>query len=145
MEQESNSIRITSFEFEGKAEQVNFVETGKVKEGVECDVYEFADDKGKDLGVIRIVQGHWTPPQKVKEGGRTIEGYMAGQGKLVVIRGDGVREEYRADSKNKISVDVKIGDIMQWQADDDSDLQASEVCFPPFSSGRFEDLPDRKL
>ena len=139
--------RITSFEFEGQVKQLNFVETTHVKPGVDCDVYLFVGDKTKDLGIIKIQQGNWTPPQEVLLGDRTVEGYVSGKGKLVILRGGKDREEHKVgdNPEEKLSVDVKIGDVMQWQADEDSNLSASEICFPPYADGRYNNLPDRKI
>ena len=42
---------------EDKKQKVKFVETLKIAEGVECDVYIFPDDASKDLAIVRIVKG----------------------------------------------------------------------------------------
>ena len=36
---------------------------------------------------------------------------------------------------------VEIGEIMQWQADENESLVVFEICFPPYQDGRFENLP----
>ncbi|HOI97155.1 MAG TPA: hypothetical protein PLA19_01470 [Candidatus Pacearchaeota archaeon] len=40
-----------------------------------------------------------------------------------------------------MKIGVKIGETMQWQADDDSDLEVYDVCYPPYETGRFQNLP----
>ncbi|HOI97151.1 MAG TPA: hypothetical protein PLA19_01450 [Candidatus Pacearchaeota archaeon] len=113
-----------SFNFEGKNSLVVFVETMEVDEGVECDVYEFVGDKSKDLGIIRIKAGCKTPLQKVLKGTRTIEGYISGKGGLAIIGRGGKEKIYNAEKR--FEVEVKIGELMQWQAAPDSDLEVIE-------------------
>jgi hypothetical protein len=43
------------------------------------------------------------------------------------------------DSKTPLSVEVKIGEIMQWAAGDDG-LVFYEICDPPYIDGRYENL-----
>jgi hypothetical protein len=147
MEVKSGEEKISSFKFEGQMQQLNFVETTKVKEGVECGVYAFVGDDSKDLGIVKIQPDAWTPPQEVLQGDRTIEGYISGKGKLVLVHKGGNREEYIVGESptEKLSVDIKIGDIMQWQADKDSNLVVSEICLPPYADGRYRNLPDEKI
>ncbi|MEK6952501.1 MAG: hypothetical protein AABX29_05800 [Nanoarchaeota archaeon] len=130
------------FEFEGSTLPVKFVETQVVKEGVTCDIYTFDDDSNKDLAIIKIKSGFRTPLQRVLQGEKTIEGYVSGKGELSVTRSDGKKEIHKANSdfQKPLSVVVMIGDIMQWQADKDSDLVVYEVCFPPYKDGRFENI-----
>ena len=95
---------LTSFEFERKSQQVEFVEALDVAEGVKCDSYKFVGDKTKDLGVIKIGPGSKTPLQKVLKGDRTIEGFVSGEGKLIIQRADGLNEVYPvSDAKIKIT------------------------------------------
>jgi hypothetical protein len=35
---------------------------------------------------------------------------------------------------------VGIGDVMQWEADKETDLVAYEICFPPYEDGRYENI-----
>lgn len=44
------------------------------------------------------------------------------------------------DSQRKLAVDANVGDLMQWQASEDSNLTAYEVCYPPYQDGRFENI-----
>ncbi len=130
---------LTSFVFEGKSEPVVFMNSLDVIKGVVCDVYSFEDDKTKDLGIIKIEPGCSTPLQKVLQGEKTIEGYISGKGKLIVTRKDGTKESHNADGKPLVVL-MEIGDMMQWQATEDSELIAYEVCFPPYEEGRFENI-----
>jgi hypothetical protein len=129
---------IKNFHFEGKKQTINFVETTQVIEGVECSVYKFAGDSNKDLGIIRIKAGRRTPLQKVLKGERTIEGYISGKGTLAVIQPSGEQNIYVG--KKGLTVEVVIGETMQWTADPNSDLEIYEICFPPYVGGRFENL-----
>lgn len=142
MSAEQNTNTVKSFSFEGKEQQVSFVETMHVNDGVDCDVYTFLGDSTKDLGIIRISPGSKTPLQKVLKGDRTIEGYISGKGKLTITKPDGKQEVYVADgeSKEPIVVSIGIGELMQWEADKYSDLVVYEICFPPYEDGRYENI-----
>ena len=133
---------IKDFSFEGKNQSVTFVETMRVADGVDCDVYTFNDDKSKDLGIIKIKSGCKTPLQKVLKGDSTIEGYISGKGKLTITRTNGEKKVYEVnDSIEKpFTVRVQIGELMQWEAGSDSDLTAYEICFPPYEDGRYENI-----
>jgi hypothetical protein len=77
--------------------QFSFVETTHVAEGVECEVYTFVENEGRDLGIIKIEPGMKTPLQKVLKGEKTIEGYLSGKGKLTITKPDGTQEVFVAD------------------------------------------------
>lgn len=129
---------LTDFEFEGVRQNVLFVETMNVAEGVTCDVYKFDDDNTKDLGIIKIQPGFKTPLQKVLKGDRTVEGYISGNGKLIVS--DGKEEKiYQSEKGKELQVNVNVGETMQWCAIDEP-LVAYEICFPPYEEGRYENL-----
>lgn len=130
------------FEFEGRLQTVSFVETLPVVEGVECDVYAFDQDGTKDLGIIRIEPGFKTPLQRVLNGERTIEGYISGEGQLAITRSNGQWEVYQVSDavSEKPSIDINIGDLMQWEATGSSRLVAYEICIPPYQGGRYENL-----
>lgn len=134
--------KIKNFLFEGREEKVSYVETLHVGDGVECDVYSFDEDSGKDLGIIKVRPGCKTPLQKVLKGDRTIEGYLQGKGKLTITKPDGQKEIYAVgeDARKDFSIDVKIGELMQWEASQDSDFVAYEICFPPYENGRYENI-----
>ena len=119
-------------------EPLKFVETSQVAVGVECDVYRFDGDDSKDLGIIRIKAGCRTPLQKVLQGVRTVEGFISGKGKLVISESNGKQKIY--DGAKGLAVEVKIGELMQWQAAADSELEVYEICSPPYKEGRFENL-----
>jgi len=139
-EQESNPLKI--FNFEDNEQPVSFVETSQVADGVECDVYAFDKDNEKDLGLIRIMPGKKTPLQRVLKGDRTIEGYISGKGKFTLTKPNGEKQITEVDEKTKRTkkFDVHIGELMQWEADPQSELMAYEICFPPYQEGRFENI-----
>ena len=123
---------------EDKKQKVKFVETLKIAEGVECDVYIFPDDASKDLAIVRIVKGSKSPRQKEIDGVRTLQIYVSGEGKLVVEKPDESRKIYQTPVEK--TVEVKIGEIMQWFAK--SDLVYYEICYPPYKDGRYINLPE---
>lgn len=142
MDTEPGSLAINSFDFEGKTLPITLVNKIQITEGVECDAYAFAgDDTEKDLGIIRIQPGAKTPKQKVLAGEKTIEGYVSGKGTLTIKRGVSEAIYWVGGKENKpFSVQVNMGDIMQWEAAPDSQLVAYEICFPPYKDGRFENI-----
>ncbi len=142
MNVEQDSTIIKSFNFEGNERLVFYVETTHVAKGVDCDVYIFDGDSSKDLGIIKISPGCKTPFQKVLKGDKTIEGYVGGKGKLTIIKPGGKPEIYIVGEKfqKPFSIKVEIGELMQWEADKDSDLVAYEVCFPPYEDGRYQNI-----
>ena len=144
MNTEQEFTPVNSFSFEGKEQPVSFIETTHITDGVECDVYKFDGDPGKDLGIIRIAPGSKTPLQKVLKGERTVEGSISGEGKLTVTAVDSKEKVHRVDKETKepFSVTVAIGELMQWEADADADgnLIAYEICFPPYEDGRYENI-----
>lgn len=136
----SSTYQLNRFLWNNKFLSVSFVETLKVTTGVECDVYTFKGDKSKDLGIIRINAGHKIPLQRVLKGDKTIEGYISGKGKLVITELDNTQKEYLVnDSTLKSFIKtIAIGEIMQWQANKDSNLVVYEICYPPYEDGRYE-------
>jgi hypothetical protein len=131
---------VHTFNFDGVEQPVSFVETMKVADGVECDVYSFGEDESKDLGIIRIEPGKKTPLQRVLKGEKTVEQYISGKGELAITRQDGTQEVIIADGSNHVLRIVNIGEMMQWEAAEDSDLVAAEICYPPYQEGRFENI-----
>lgn len=129
-----------TFSLDGIEQPVSFVETMQVTDGVECDIYSFTEDGSKDLGIIRVESGKKTPLQRVLQGEKTIEQYISGKGKLTITRQDGTQDVLIADESNSVYRIVNIGEMMQWEADIDSDLLAAEICYPPYQEGRFEDI-----
>ncbi len=147
MNTKQKTTQIKSFIYKGKEQQVSFVETIQVAEGVECDVYTFDGDKTKDLGIIRIKPGGKTPLQKVLKGDRTIEGYISGKGKLTITGNDGKKRIYevKEELKEPVAVTVAIGEQMQWEAAPESSLKVYEVCFPPYEDGRYENFEGKGI
>lgn len=135
---EQQTTPITSFGHE----PVTFVRTIPIAEGVECDVYNFANDGTKDLGIIRIKPGSKTPRQKILKGDKTFEGYVSGKGRFTITWADGGHKVYELGSapRETFSALARVGDIMQWEAAPDSPLVAYEICFPPYEDGRFQNL-----
>jgi hypothetical protein len=141
-------VHLTNFEFGGMLLPVEFVKTARIDgyPGVECDFYNFVGDNTKDLGIIRIDPGCKTPPQRVRKGDQTIEGYVSGSGKLVVARGHISIETFEVTDRSgeNLSVLVRTGNTIQWKASLDSKLVAYEVCIPRYKPGRFKNLPPKK-
>lgn len=132
-------LKLDSFAIGDSDRRVTFIETLFIKDGVECDVYQFDDDNTRDLGIVKVARGASTPLQRVVGGDLTIEGHLSGDGVLVVGRANGNKEHYSfADGNPARPVEVNIGDTMQWTAHED--LVFYEVCEPPYADGRFEDL-----
>jgi len=125
---------VKSFLFEGREQLVSFMETLDVADGVACDVYTFDGDTTKDLGMIRIEPGRKTPLQKVLKGDKTVEGYISGKGKLKITKPNGKQVVYT----EPFAITVAVGELMQWEADPDSDLSVYEICYPPYEDGRFQ-------
>lgn len=142
MEKINTNGFLRQFEFEGMFLPVDYVESVKVTDGVTCDVYKFWRDTRKDLGIIKIDAGCKTPLQKVVGGTKTIEGYISGAGKITINRSGGNTETIIVEDKptEYLSIVVDIGDTMQWEASQNSNLVIFEVCYPPYSEGRFQNL-----
>lgn len=119
-------------------EKVKYIETSQVIEGVTCEVYEFENDSSKDLGIVTIQPGKSTPSQKVLKGSKTIEGYILGDGELVIQGTNGIKT-YKMNGE-KFDVEVNIGETMQWKASQNSNLKIYEICYPPYKEGRFENI-----
>ena len=122
---------------------MTFVKTQQVKDGVFCDVYAFAGDTTKDLGIVTVRQGCSTPMQKVLQGKSTIEGFISGTGTLSVKQADGKEVSYIFnDASNAVrpQIEILMNQIMQWRASGGSDLVFYEVCEPAYTDGRFEEV-----
>jgi len=134
-------LKLTEFEHLGNVAAIQFVETQQVKDGVECDIYKFANDDKRDLAVVRIAKGFKTPLQLVMLGDETVEIYTSGDGVLSVWNEDGVQKQYHFESGDvSDGVVVGIGEKVQWAASDKSDLTFYEICTPPYEDGRFKDI-----
>ncbi len=123
----------------GKELRVIYLETQEVKEGVECDLYEFDGDTTKDLAIVRVKPGFSTPLQRILKGEKTTEGFLGGSGYFELTSNDKTKRAlFKTGDSGEI--EVKIGDLMQWTADKDSGLTFYEICSPPYKYGRFENL-----
>ena len=120
-----------------KDQKVNLTETLTIKDGVICSVYEFDHDNTKDLGIMKVSKGYKTPLQKVLSGEKTIEIFESGVGILTITGVNGHQQQYNFPSKHT-EVEVKIGEIMQWEAIED--MTFFEICYPPYQEGRFKDI-----
>lgn len=131
--------KITTF----NGRQVRYIETMQVKAGVECDTYAFVGDDTQDLAIVRVTKGFKTPLQRVLQGNKTIEGFFSGRGRLVVQPDGKTVENYEFDgTTSNTEVEIKVGQLVQWAATDDTDLVFYEICDPPYQDGRFENLPE---
>lgn len=120
-------------------DQLYFKEQSQPYEGVECFEYGIADDSSRDLAIIRVLPNHATPRQRVLSGRATIEGWVAGSGRLVV-ESIGRAAIYTTQNSALLhGVTVGQGEVMQWQAGEDG-LLFAEICEPPYEEGRFENL-----
>lgn len=137
----SLDMALTNFSFQGEDLKVNFLESTQVVPGVTCDAYEFVGDASKDLGLITLEPVTKTPRQLVLLGDKTIEGYVSGVGSLEITRASGSQEIYHFDAiKKSFTIEVLIGDTMQWIAGPEAVLLIYEICFPPYIEGRFRNL-----
>lgn len=59
-------------------------------------------------------------------------------------RSNGSQEILEVNESTSIpfKVIVRIGDLMQWQANENSDLLVYEICFPPYEDGIFENVEE---
>ncbi len=126
-------------EFAGQ--RVEYEESDIVCRGVMCHVYKYKETDEEDLAIVDVKPGASTPKQRILEGESTLEGYVRGEGVLLVEDADGVVTQYNFDEANQTvnPVAVNIGQTMQWVAGANG-LTFSEVCRPPYSDGRFEEL-----
>lgn len=122
MNLETTDARLNVFPLESELPTVAFVRRDVITTGVVCDSYSFVSDSKRDLGIIKIEPGCKTPLQKVLLGERTIEGYVLGKGRLKITpQGAQQPEVYDVGEENgrqSFSVDMQIGDLMQWEAAD---------------------------
>lgn len=139
---EHKEVSLDTFKLDGIDRAVSFKERNDIIDGVVCDVYSFVGDDRKDLGIINIKAGKKTPLQKVLSGDRTIEGYLSGKGKLTIVKKNGGAIVYEFDGKTELTkiIPVSVGEIMQWEADENSELIVSEIRYPPYEDGRFENI-----
>jgi uncharacterized protein YqfB (UPF0267 family) len=141
---EDSEVKIISFAFnpllkDFNNEAITYIEILEVKAGVFCDVYQFTNDTGKDLGIVRVQKGSKTPLQKVLSGDNTIEIFKDGKGVLTItdVNGNKIRHEFPSETTE---VEIKVGELMQWEALED--LTFAEVCFPPYQDGRYKNIEE---
>ncbi len=133
-------MKLKNFTFKGKNHDISYIETQQVKEGVTCDLYTFDNDETRDLAVVTVSKGFKTPLQRVLLGSLTLEGNVSGHGKLTVRNKDGKEYVYDCDNDSeRIEIEVVVGQTMQWEATD-SELVFYEICYPPYTDGRFKNL-----
>lgn len=130
---------------EEQTSSIQFVETVHVADGVTCDVYEFVEDGSRDLAIVTVEPDKKTPLHLVIDGTLTVEGHISGSGKLVVDHENGKRSVYVVSDEHPLPqpVILQIGDIVQWQASQDTALVFYEICYPPYQEGRFKDLEEK--
>lgn len=133
-----NDTKLAHFMLDGRALPVRFIEAYAVKDGVDCDVYDFIDDASRDLGIVTVRKGVSTPRQKIVKGDITIEGYLSGAGILSVTDTKGKAESYDFPCSSRSDIRVKLGEIMSWRALED--LTFYEICEPRYEDGRFQVL-----
>jgi len=131
--------KYTKFPFQWHDLAVRFVETSHVVEWVECDVYEFIEDKEKDLWIIRISKNSKTPHQLILRWEATIEWYISWKGMFIHETWD-CKKEYVVGNTDEFEIIVNKWDKVQWISDQDSELIAYEVCYPPYEEWRFQNL-----
>ena len=119
---------------------VTYQQSNQIAEGVNCDSFIFDGENGiRDLAIIRISPGKKTPWQKVVEGDETVEGYIKGKGVLTVLRKSGEKMVYWVSGDHmEVKTGVWVGDVMQWRAEENSELEIYEICYPPYEEGRFK-------
>lgn len=136
--------KIESFTHKGQKLATEFIVSSEVFPGVVCDAYYHPETMKRDLGVIYIKAGKKTKPQRLLAGLETIEGYISGKGKLIIVKPDGEKLQFEVGSESEgFSQSIEIGDIVQWRAEED--LVTFEICFPPYEDGRFENLEDTAI
>lgn len=136
--------RLEQFTYRNETVTTQLIDSQEVFPGVICDAYLHPETKERDLGVIYIEAGKKTKPQKVLSGIETIEGYMSGVGRLIILKPSGEKLTFEVNQESEgFSHTVEVGDIMQWQADED--LVVFEICYPPYQDGRYENLDNDAL
>ena len=62
---------------------------------------------------------------------------MTGEG-VLEVRSDGVVTSHSFTKENSAPIEIKVDDLVQWTAK--TDMAFSEICYPPYQDGRFENL-----
>lgn len=134
--------KLEQFTLNNQVLAVSFVETIKVKNGVICDVYKFVDDDTKDLAIVTVDARCKTPLQRVLLGEKTIEGFYSGAGTLTIADENNTEKSYPFTQGDTGSIEVHIGQTMQWHANSKDELVFYEVCQPAYADGRFDNIAD---
>ncbi len=120
-----------------------YVRTDIISPGVTCEVYLDPTTGKRDYGKVTVEPGYKTPKQKVLSGEETIECYFSDKGRLTIIHTDGTTSIFDLDAKDEgFAHTVYIGEIMQWQADPNEPIVFLEICYPPFTDDRFENIDE---
>src|SRR5882724_4520681 len=116
------------FTVSGRLRTIAFENTYHIADGVDADIYTFADDHTHLLTIFTLAAGIKVPPRKVVNGQRIIEGYVKGKGTLTVSSASGAKETYyfEHDGHTK-DVIVESGQSVQWITPNDSELVYYEV------------------
>lgn len=104
----------------------------------------YAVDEERDLGVVTIQPGFHSPRQRILRGTKTIQRFVSGTAQLSVTDQEGKEQAYSFPSSNEVhnnDVEVKVGEIMEWNSLGPDPLVYHEICEPPYEDGRFENLP----
>ncbi len=121
-------------------EIVEFVESMKVTNGVVCDIYSYPTDVTKDLGIVTVQPGCKTPRMKILKGDQTIEGCLSGSANLTRIDQDGeFVHTYTSESE---TIELQIGEIVQWEVLGEEPFVFYEICYPPYQDGRYKNLSE---
>lgn len=136
--------KLSKFTYKDETLTAEYLETMDVVDGVVCDVYVHPETEERDLGIVTIQPGYKTPLQRVLTGEETIEGLVSGKGTLTITHKDGSQTVHHVDEADEIAFaqTVGVGELMQWQADPDSELVIFEICYPPYEDGRFENIEE---
>lgn len=120
-------------------EKVYFISSSLVTNWVHCDVYEFSDCQEKDLWIIHIKDWYSTPLQEVLEWEKTIEGKISWAGSFFLVR-DGKEQIFEISDNEPFEIEIYVWDILQIRANQWTDLQFYEICYPKYQDWRFKNL-----
>lgn len=135
--------KLTQIQYKEELLPAVYVRTDVICPGVTCEVYLDPTTGERDYGKVTVEPGYKTPKQKVLSGEETIECYFSGKGRLTIIHTDGTTSTFDLDSKDRgFAHEVRVGEIMQWEASNDEALVFVEICYPPFTDGRFENIDE---
>lgn len=138
---------LETFRFKGQLLPVKHVKTVAEAPGVTSDVYTFLTRNmlratNRDLAILHFEPGASLPRQRMVQGITTVEGFISGDGILHIVRANGQEEThfFRGRNSGRPIVEVHMDDIMQLRAFKRSPFESFEICYPPYTDGRFQDL-----